>query len=159
MKVRVPTWLLQVTWFIAGVFGTGAFWYYLSQNNSLWTCISAAGAILFSVLAIVLHVLSEAKAVQDGEPAGDLRESRRARIAEWRNAVEELGPEFRNERKLQEFLSSTVYSGLRPHLLPELLAKLERVRTAYVGGGRGDDVLKYTLLDDIARIEKEWRLV
>lgn len=48
---------------------------------------------------------------------------------------------------------------MRPHLLPEVVAKVERPRTAYVGGGRGDDVRKYTLLDDIARVEKEWGLL
>lgn len=159
MRIRVPNWLLQVTWFIAGVFGTGAFWYYLSQNNSVLTCVAAAGAVLFAALAVGLHILSDAKPIKDVAKAEDLRESRRARISQWRNAVEELGPGFRDERRLQKFLSSSVYSEMRTHLLPEVVAKVERPRTAYVGGGRDDDVLKYTLLDDIARIEKEWGLV
>src|ERR1700741_4334835 len=97
MRMRVPVWLLQVTWFIAGVFGTGAFWYYLSQNNSLLTCVSAGGAVIFAVIAVGLHMLSDAKPMHGDEPPADLRESRRARIAEWRNAIEEFGPGFRDE--------------------------------------------------------------
>lgn len=159
MRIHAPNWLLQVTWFIAGVFGTGAFWYYLSQNNSVLTWVSAAGAVLFAVLAIGLHILSEAKPTEHVGNAEDLRASRRTRISEWRNAVEELGAGFRDERRLHKFLSSSVYSAMRPHLLPDVVSKVERPRTAYVGGSRGDDVLKYTLLDDIARIEREWGLV
>jgi hypothetical protein len=56
---RVPSWLVQLTWFIAGVFGTGAFWYYLSQKNDLLIYVSAAGALAFVFIAITLHVLGE----------------------------------------------------------------------------------------------------
>lgn len=159
MTFRVPNWLLQSTWFIAGVFGTGAFWYYLSQRDSVLTCVSAAGAALFAAVSICLHILSDAKLVESPFNGDELRESRRDRISRWRNAVENLGPGFRNESKLQKFLSSSIYSEMRSHLSSETVAMIERPRTAYVGGGRGDDVRKYTLLDDIARIEKEWGLV
>ena len=159
MRSRVPNWLLQITWFIAGVFGTGAFWYYLSQKDILLTSVSAAAAVLFAALAIGLHIWSDGKRQAGGPEAEDVRQSRRAQISKWRDAVEELDDGFRDEERLKKFLSSSVYSTMRPLLLAEVVAKVERPRTAYVGGSRGDDVLKYSLLDEIARIEREWGLM
>jgi hypothetical protein len=156
MKSRVPTWLLQVTWFIAGVFGTGAFWYYLSQNDMMRTSISAAGAVLFACIAIALHV--QADSTHSSASSDELRQSRLVRIRTWRETIEALGPGFRDETKLKKFLSSLEYSTLRPNLSADVREKVERQRTAYVGGARGDDVRKYLLLDDVARIEREWGL-
>lgn len=39
MRNVTPDWLLNLTWFAAGISATGALWYFLSQRNyhaSLW---------------------------------------------------------------------------------------------------------------------------
>jgi hypothetical protein len=54
-----PDWLFQVMWFGAGVGGTGAIWYFLSERNShaaLWT--GFATAVVF-LLAITLHIRND----------------------------------------------------------------------------------------------------
>lgn len=157
MNSRVPAWLLQITWFIAGLFGTGAFWYYLSQNDVMRTSISAANAVLFACIAIALHIRADSTPSSSAN-ADELRQSRRVQIRTWRETIEALAPGFRDETKLKKFLSSLEYSTLRPHLSAEATEKVERPRTVDEGGARGDNVRKYLLLDEIARIERKWGL-
>ncbi len=114
---------------------------------------------MFAVLAVVLHVLSDAELTSGSAMGEDPLERRRAQVQKWRETVDELDEGFRDEERLKKFLSSSVYATMRPNLSAEVVAKVERPRTSYVGGARGDDVLKYTLLDNIAQIEKEWKLV
>jgi hypothetical protein len=40
----------------------------------------------------------------------------------------------------------------------DVIDKFEAPRTVYVGGGRGDDVRKQMLLDEVARLEEKWGL-
>jgi hypothetical protein len=87
----------------------------------------------------------------------DMLQQRRQRIAAWRKAVEAERYDFVDCRST--FLSSVVYSSLRPHLLPEAIEVIEAPRRVYVGGARGNNVRQYTLLDEITRIEREWGLV
>jgi len=54
-----PDWLLQLTWFVAGVFATGAFWYFLAQHSykgTLWTGLAAAALAL---LAVAGHIRND----------------------------------------------------------------------------------------------------
>lgn len=55
MNIRVREWMAPSAWFVAGIFATGAFWYFLSTKNYYGTAGSAVGAILFACLAIYLH--------------------------------------------------------------------------------------------------------
>ena len=87
----------------------------------------------------------------------ELTASRLNQIAEWRRVVAAEKYDFVDCRS--KFLSSGVYSSLRPHLLPEVINMIEAPRTFYVGGARGDNVRQYTLLDEIARIERQWGLI
>lgn len=80
-------------------------------------------------------------------------EYRRRQVKAWRDAI--LDFEVWNNG----FGSTPEYSSLRPHMHPEVVAKFEAPRTIYVGGGRGEDVRKHMLLDEITRIEKEWNLI
>lgn len=78
----------------------------------------------------------------------------RGRIEEWRRVV--LNFDFENER----FASTDTYSQMKPHLQPEVVKMFEKPRTVHIGNpARGDTTYRYTLLDEIARIEKEWGLV
>ena len=51
--------MVQAAWFAAGIFATGAFWYFLSQKEYIWTTVAGLGAIAFAVFAVYLHVRKE----------------------------------------------------------------------------------------------------
>jgi hypothetical protein len=55
MSKVIPDWMVQVAWFAAGVCATGAFWYFLSQNDYTWTVVTGLGALVFAGLAVYLH--------------------------------------------------------------------------------------------------------
>lgn len=59
MRLIVRGWMPPVAWFVAGVFATGAFWYYLSKDSSLGSWSSAIGAVLFVALAVHLQRQSD----------------------------------------------------------------------------------------------------
>jgi len=82
---------------------------------------------------------------------------RRESVKAWRAAIEK--EEYQSADELSTFLSSAAYSGLRIHLSAEALKTVEAVQTIYVGGARGDFVQKNVLLDEVARLEKEWALL
>ena len=58
MANNIRGWMMPAAWFVAGVFATGSFWYFLSQQNSIGTLLSAIGAIFFAGVAIYLHLQS-----------------------------------------------------------------------------------------------------
>src|SRR5436309_1789967 len=55
MRRRIRAWMLPAAWFVASIFATGAFWYFLSTKNYRGTFVSGLGAIVFAFLAIYLH--------------------------------------------------------------------------------------------------------
>ncbi len=143
-----------------------------SVANGIWLCQNCAKLIDNDSSRYTIDVLLQWK--QDAETkarvaiekpvlgvhfqvAPELATRRRDQIAEWRGAVVAEKYDFVDCRS--KFLSSEIYSSLRPHLLPEVIKKIEAPRTFYIGGARGDNVRQYTLLDEIARIERQWGLI
>lgn len=59
MKRPVPEWLPTVTWFVAGIFATGAFWYFLSKEDYIATALSAVGAGVLAIVAVVLQKIND----------------------------------------------------------------------------------------------------
>ena len=59
MKHVVPDWLVQLVWFLAGVYGTGALWYFLSRDDHLSAIFSLAGAALLTLVAVQLHRIND----------------------------------------------------------------------------------------------------
>lgn len=55
VKRQIADWNIQLTWFVAGIFATGALWYFISVKNPMMAIASAVAASLFCVLAIFLH--------------------------------------------------------------------------------------------------------
>jgi hypothetical protein len=74
---------------------------------------------------------------------------RRQLIKEWRQEI---------DFDVSSFENKALYSSLRPHLSKETIDAVEG-NTITIRMGRKGDVIKALLLDDIARIEKEWDLV
>ena len=52
----IPTWAVTLVWFLAGVFATGAFWYFLGQKNKLGTLWTGFLTVAFALLAIALQI-------------------------------------------------------------------------------------------------------
>jgi hypothetical protein len=51
----VPDWSIQTSWWISGIFATGAVWYFLSTKEYGFAVAAAATAGVFAGLAIFLH--------------------------------------------------------------------------------------------------------
>ena len=68
--------------------------------------------------------------------------------------------EFLNDRDYDgtQFSGSVIYSEIRPHLSSETLQSIESNRIT-IRLGRGGDVIRSLVLDDIVRLEKEWDLI
>jgi hypothetical protein len=81
---------------------------------------------------------------------------RKELIAIWKAKL--ATAEFHSPEGRSSFGSSPEYSSLRSHMAKEIIEKFEAPRTSYVGGGRGDDVRKQILLDEVSRLEKHWGL-
>ncbi len=59
MRKMTPDWLLNTTWFVAGIAATGAFFYFLSEKNVYGTLWSGYVAVVVALLAIVLHIRND----------------------------------------------------------------------------------------------------
>ena len=81
-------------------------------------------------------------------------EERRARIRRWREFVGTF--DFEHEK-----IGATVeYSEMHELLTLRLQEAIDRGRMAFVfGDGRGPFWAKAALLDEIARIERDWKLI
>jgi len=76
-------------------------------------------------------------------------------IKEWRTFIEAF--DFEN----QNFGNSTVYGAMRPYMEEEIIKKFEAQRTIHIppDGGRGDQLFKQWASDQVAMIEKKWKLI
>lgn len=64
-----PDWLVQLTWFTAGISATGAFWYFLGQRNyhgTLWAGYFTAVFVLLAVALLIRNDLIR----RDTKPGG-----------------------------------------------------------------------------------------
>ena len=62
MKRLVPDWQVQLVWFLASVFATGALWYFLSRDEFLPALVSAGAAVALATIAVRLHRLNDRSA-------------------------------------------------------------------------------------------------
>lgn len=81
---------------------------------------------------------------------------RKELISNWKTTLE--ATEFNTPEGQSGFGSSPAYSSLRSHMNKEVIEKFEAKYTVYISGGRGDDVKKQMLLDEVSRLEKKWGL-
>lgn len=68
----IPDWMNQVLWFVAGVFATGAVWYFLSQKNyhaALWSGFAAAMILLLNVTLLIRNNLISHQAESAARPS------------------------------------------------------------------------------------------
>lgn len=81
---------------------------------------------------------------------------RREHIKNWRAALSSQQYDIGDTRS--NFLGSAEYSSLRVHLNAEPLQKVEAIRTVYANGG-GGFYRNQVLLEEVAQLEKAWKLV
>lgn len=55
MSHTVPDWAIQTSWWISGIFATGALWYFLSIKDNSYAAGSGVLALVFALMAIALH--------------------------------------------------------------------------------------------------------
>jgi hypothetical protein len=79
---------------------------------------------------------------------------RKELITSWKEKL--ATAEFHSPEGRSSFGSSPEYASLRSHMMKLVIERFEAPRTVYVGGGRGDDVRKQMLLDEVSRLEKHW---
>jgi hypothetical protein len=143
-----------------------------SEENGIWLCQNCAKLIDNDPSHYRADILRQWKQMAEDtaraqleqvsqqvtpEEHAERRAYRRRLIESWRVAIEAEKYDFIDYRST--FLSSAIYSSMLPHLAPAVVRMIEAPRTIYVGGGRGDFLRKYTLLDEVARIERLWGLV
>jgi hypothetical protein len=85
-------------------------------------------------------------------------EQRREKLKYRRNLVEKWRNYIENNFDKGKINDSVLYSELRPHLSKASRDAVEG-STLTIRSGRGGNVVKSLLLDDIKRIEKEWDLI
>lgn len=80
-----------------------------------------------------------------------LLDARRAKLQSWRESLEK---DFDSDT----FKGTVAYSEIRPYLSRDTLAALEYgLITSRMG--RGGDLVKSFVLDDLVKLEKDWKLI
>lgn len=85
-------------------------------------------------------------------------EKRRSKLAFKREQIKRWRHWLNEYYATSSLQASAVYSEMRPYLAKHVVAAVEQ-RQVPVRTGRGGDVTKSLILDDIARIEREWDLI
>jgi hypothetical protein len=76
-------------------------------------------------------------------------------IKKWRIFIEQF--DFENHN----FGNTTIYASMRPHMNEDIIKKLEAKRTFYVSSnmGRGSNLFKQWISDEVSAIEHKWGLI
>lgn len=56
----VPDWWIQASWWVSGIFGTGAVWYFLSTREYSFAIAAGVAALTLAILAIAFHKRKDA---------------------------------------------------------------------------------------------------
>jgi len=59
MMHPIPNWLLQLVWFLASIFASGALWYFLSRDDVLSSVSSFCAATVLTIVAVQLPRLND----------------------------------------------------------------------------------------------------
>ena len=121
--------------------------------------------VLLAQLIATLSILSIALFVACLSLSGKIREQnnniehRRNLIVSWRKMVKEV---IKEHDKTNTSISNLIerhesYYSLRSHLSQKTIGEIARIRT-FIAGSTIGSPLEF-VLDDIARIEKEWHLI
>ena len=110
------------------------------------TVIQSSGAALSVTAGAIIWAVSLLYKDYKGK-----KDYRRTQILRWRDAIHS------NFEQL-EFCDTVVFSEVRPHLSRVTLDAIEGSKLT-VRIGRGGNLIKSLVLDDIANLEKQWGLI
>jgi len=86
-------------------------------------------------------------------------ERRRTQLANRKEQIADLR-RLATQMDLHELFDTAEYAALRPHLSTQALSRIEGQRVVHIVMGRDRQPSREnTLFDEIARIEREWKLV
>jgi hypothetical protein len=106
MRRRIPDWILQLTWFAAGLSATGAFWYFLAQHNRIATISAGLATGVFVVVAVILQIYNDSP---HGESKPEINVPRPASPSDGIPSVETVGsPAAPRSGTSSSMLSKTV---------------------------------------------------
>ena len=76
-------------------------------------------------------------------------------IKEWKAFIEQF------DFKKNNFGNTTIYASMRPHMSEETIKDFEAKRTYYVcsNTGRGANLFKQWMSDEVSAIERKWKLI
>lgn len=88
-------------------------------------------------------------------------EKKRSLLTARRDFLKDCRDSVHQAPSREAFRDSPIYARLRPLLSPKTLERIETKTIIVQTGGRGGGVNNYApaILDDIARIEREWGLL
>ncbi|QFZ91299.2 hypothetical protein [Synechococcus elongatus] len=109
---------------------------------------------VFSLIGSTIGSLIAPWVSWDIEQRREKRKYRYSLVQQWREVIKKDFKEFDE----QKFTDSVIYASLRPHLRQETIDSIEGKCTTVILG-RGGNVIKSLVLDDISLIEEEWRLI
>lgn len=76
---------------------------------------------------------------------------RRSKLEEWRTVV--------HCTEWSELGDTPAYAEMRQYIAQKVISDIEHPRTVIFTSGRGNDARKQMLLDELARIERIWKLI
>ena len=110
------------------------------------TVIQVSGAMLSVAVGAIVWAVSLLYKDYSGK-----KDYRRAQILRWREAIHAGFEQL-------DFCDTVVFSEVRPHLSKMTLESIQGDKIT-VRIGRGGNLIKSLVLDDIANLEKKWGLI
>lgn len=132
-----------------------------SNGLQLWrdNCtFSEGGATSWESKDALREKVEQLKAERDAlreEKRQDRQNQRRERIEQWRAFIQDF--DFGTTKR---FAGEDIYHQMKPYLRTEVIEMFETPRGFYVGNeAHGDSAYRQKLLEEVARIEREWGLI
>lgn len=116
--------------------------------------IKVEGALIASLLGLLGGIIGSLVApwVNWGiEKRREKMKYRRDLVQKWRDAIEKDFDQL-------AFNDTALYASLRPHLSKDAIDAIEGDQIT-IRVGRGGNIIKSQVLDDIAKLEKKWDLI
>jgi hypothetical protein len=127
-----------------------AVWAFLTSSSVIPVISFVAGGILTLLLPWNKWFIENKKIKQA---------YRKEKIAQWRKMMHEISNGKDNPNKSVSYLLERheAYYSLRPHLTHNTIMEIARTRT-FISGSTIDASLSF-IINEIARLEKEWELI
>lgn len=124
-----PKWLFQVMWFGAGIGGTGALWYFLSQRDYLAVALTGFATVSVVVLVVALRIRNDRlrseqhTATANPSPAPERRASEESKVYLHEKSPQEVVARINSLNPLErDLVAEHSYVGRWVHWTGEILS-------------------------------------